>query len=716
MRLRSRPPSGPWRYVLYFGVILSMVLPVFAAAGAGTAAVASTATNVAPQATVTASSSYVGYTAQAAVDGVISGYPDNPGAEWASSHEGVGAWIQLSWSSAVSLDRIDLFDRPNINDQNTAGTLTFSDGSSAAVGSLPNDASSPAEVTFAAKSVTWVRYTVTAVTLSTGNAGLAEFQAWSGSGSPPPPPSSDSNVAPEATASASSVATGSAAGNITNGIIAGGANEWVSAGQKTGAWVQLTWSGPVTLDQVDVYNGPDTTAQITAGTLTFSDGSQVAVASLPDGTGSTAGAPPAEVTFTARSVTWVKFTATAVEAGTTSAGLSEIQAFGQGCPGPQYQVCVASPGPGADVTGNVTIDFYAPGMVNIEGHAWHQPDAAHTGANGYDALFDSVYPLAGDGHGQLTFPAAQFPRGPIVIRIEAWNSPPGDNTYTHSDAAYLQLNNTGGVSWNEGVPASVPPQAAGMTTAYQDDFTGPLSISRTGAGATYASCQPETGQFCGEYGDAIFADPAGPHNPFSEQDGQYLRMRSTATAPGTQDPENWGRTHYGAMLSSLRTDGTGTAVANGYYEARMLAPTGAGTWPGFWLASQNSISQGLPTASEIDAVEEYGHDPTTSCQSAHEWGTNPEVHVGDCATGTPGTFTFGDMASTWHTYGVKVTSSTLTYYVDDHQVWSTPTPNAQADTPLFFMITLALGGGWPTNLARYGDDVSLYVDYVRILH
>jgi len=40
-----------------------------------------------------------------------------------------------------------LYDRPNATDQITGGTLTFSDGSSVAVGSLANDGS-PVTVAF----------------------------------------------------------------------------------------------------------------------------------------------------------------------------------------------------------------------------------------------------------------------------------------------------------------------------------------------------------------------------------------------------------------------------------------------------------------------------------------------------------------------------------------------------------------------------------------
>jgi hypothetical protein len=136
-------------------------------------------TNVAPLATVTASSqnTSTGQTAAKAVDGSILGYPADYTHEWATNGQKAGAWLNLAWSSPQSLTSITLNDRPNLNDQVTAGTITFSDGSTLTVGALPNDGS-PLTVTFPAKTVTSLKFTVTAVSSTTQNVGLAEIQAF----------------------------------------------------------------------------------------------------------------------------------------------------------------------------------------------------------------------------------------------------------------------------------------------------------------------------------------------------------------------------------------------------------------------------------------------------------------------------------------------------------------------------------------------------------
>ena len=89
---------------------------------------------------VTASSQNTssGQTAVKAVDGVPSGYPGDSSKESATVGGKAGSWIRLAWTSPVTLDRVVLYDRPNLEDRVTAGALVFSDGSTVTVGSLNN--------------------------------------------------------------------------------------------------------------------------------------------------------------------------------------------------------------------------------------------------------------------------------------------------------------------------------------------------------------------------------------------------------------------------------------------------------------------------------------------------------------------------------------------------------------------------------------------------
>jgi hypothetical protein len=291
-----------------------------------------TGTNVAPLATATASTqnTSTGQTAAKAIDGVVDGYPGNYAAEWATTGEGTGAWLQLTWAAPVELDRLVLHDRPNEYDQVTGATLTFSDGSTVAVPSL-SDTAAGVTVSFTARSTTSVRVTVTSVSGSTSNVGLAEVEAFTDGSVPDPDPVPGpelaSNVAAAAavTASTQNTSTGQTATKAVDGVVDGYPGdhtaEWATQGEGAGAWLQLTWASPVTLGRVVLHDRPNEYDQVTGARLTFSDGTTVDVAPL-DNTGASA-----VVDFPARATTSLRVTLTSVSTFTSNAGLSEVEAW-----------------------------------------------------------------------------------------------------------------------------------------------------------------------------------------------------------------------------------------------------------------------------------------------------------------------------------------------------------------------------------------------------
>jgi len=132
--------------------------------------------NLARKARIIATSTHSGYVAEAIIDGVVGGYPEGTSAEWASNGEKTSAAIRLDWDQPQTIDRIWLFDRPNIHaDQITAGQILFSDGATITVGELPDDASAAKEIAFAPKKITWLKFVVTSVKPATQNIGLAEI-------------------------------------------------------------------------------------------------------------------------------------------------------------------------------------------------------------------------------------------------------------------------------------------------------------------------------------------------------------------------------------------------------------------------------------------------------------------------------------------------------------------------------------------------------------
>ena len=135
-------------------------------------------TNVALKAKATAGTSHPGYSPAGAIDGKVGGYPHNIKEEWASNNESKGAWIKLTWDNSQKINRIMLFDRPNKYDYITEGELEFSDESQITVGCLPDDATSGREISFPAREVTWLKFTVTGTKTGYPHIGLSEIAAF----------------------------------------------------------------------------------------------------------------------------------------------------------------------------------------------------------------------------------------------------------------------------------------------------------------------------------------------------------------------------------------------------------------------------------------------------------------------------------------------------------------------------------------------------------
>jgi hypothetical protein len=131
--------------------------------------------NIARNAEVTVSSTHPDYSAGGAVDGVVGGYPDHPEREWASRGERDTAMIRLTWSTPQTIDRVQLFDRPNDLDQVTSGMLVFSDGSTIRTGALPDNTQKGLEISFEPKTVQWLIFAVNRTKPSTLNVGLSEI-------------------------------------------------------------------------------------------------------------------------------------------------------------------------------------------------------------------------------------------------------------------------------------------------------------------------------------------------------------------------------------------------------------------------------------------------------------------------------------------------------------------------------------------------------------
>ena len=98
-------------------------------------------------------------------------YPGDYTREWATLGQLAGAWINLAWPSPVTVSQVILDDRPNLEDNVTYGTLSFSDGST---GGGWDFAEQRRSTHFSARTVTSMKFTITgAAGYNIGLAGVA---------------------------------------------------------------------------------------------------------------------------------------------------------------------------------------------------------------------------------------------------------------------------------------------------------------------------------------------------------------------------------------------------------------------------------------------------------------------------------------------------------------------------------------------------------------
>jgi LmbE family N-acetylglucosaminyl deacetylase len=131
-----------------------------------------------PGVRVTASSqdTWTGQTAANAIDGFVRA-SGTPAKEWATDGGRAGSWIQLDFPAPTTINGVVLYDRPNLDDQITGGTLLFSDGSAVPTGALANNGSART-IHFPPRITTSLRLLITSVSASTRNIGLTQLETY----------------------------------------------------------------------------------------------------------------------------------------------------------------------------------------------------------------------------------------------------------------------------------------------------------------------------------------------------------------------------------------------------------------------------------------------------------------------------------------------------------------------------------------------------------
>jgi beta-glucanase (GH16 family) len=200
----------------------------------------------------------------------------------------------------------------------------------------------------------------------------------------------------------------------------------------------------------------------------------------------------------------------------------------------------------------------------------------------------------------------------------------------------------------------------------------------------------------GDFGDAQFIDPQA-RGPFSMKDG-ILSITASKNSEG-----KW----TSGLIAAADSTGAGSGTRYGYFEARMKMPPGPGTWPAFWLAALKPADQRDGNV-EIDVLEYYGQFTDSYRSVVHVWFKDPTKHRGNGEKiDVPNNSLVGD----YHTFGVDVSPQAIVFFLDRKQVWTHPTP-PELTYPLYPLVNLALGSGWPID--KTPNPSTLLVDYVHV--
>lgn len=174
------------------------------------------------------------------------------------------------------------------------------------------------------------------------------------------------------------------------------------------------------------------------------------------------------------------------------------------------------------------------------------------------------------------------------------------------------------------------------------------------------------------------------------------------------------RTQAGYTSARLNTRGH-YSVTYGRIEARIKVPSGAGTWPAFWM--MGDTREQWPDCGEIDIMEQVGREPAVVHATIHGPGYSG-------AEGITAQFAMPNgepVANDFHVYALDWEPDLIRWYIDSHLYHVVSRANVSShnrwvfDAPFYLLLNLAVGG----NLAGPVDAQSPYpkdmiVDYVRV--
>jgi|GEM_PF-2375148 len=425
--------------------------------------------------------------------------------------------------------------------------------------------------------------------------------------------------------------------------------------------------------------------------------------------------------------------------------------------GPADRTNLVSPAYRADlVTDSVTVTFSNQSGASAKVYSQKQPD--DTGiidTNGTKALVAEV--TMSGGQGSFVFPAADYPFGPIAIRVDVY-----DANAKFIDTAYFQFYNKVGVEWKTGLGnAPENPVTDRMQVTFADDFNAMPNLTVKGQGMgsssdnsalapsdahSYATRKVDStgGDNGGMFGWGYFADhDNSAFDPFKMADNQYIDLKTTYYPEDGAVP--WAGTYWdqkvgAGYLSSMGMDGSGFHTSGGhnqYFECRMFTGPNPALWPAFWLLTSNGAQYSDGTlapkyggpSDEIDINESYLGSPDGYQTTGHQWGYSTGLSKGQWNVIDAPEWSNINIAMGFHTFGCLITENTTYYYCDNVEVFSHPTLPVSWEQGNYFIINSGVSDHYgipqrgkdtfgpdsqPIGFTRYGNECDTYVDWVRV--
>lgn len=182
--------------------------------------------------------------------------------------------------------------------------------------------------------------------------------------------------------------------------------------------------------------------------------------------------------------------------------------------------------------------------------------------------------------------------------------------------------------------------------------------------------------------------------------------------------DSWGASSYFSS-SKITTKGI-FDFRYGKVEARIKTIDGQGFWPAFWMLPTGGS---WPCDGEIDIMEQWGNNYLTNS-------TTGAAHIGTCPYSQSTHFyesfssyiSSGSYADDFHTYSVIWKEDTITWYVDEIELfslnpssyWSIPSQSAWPfnANEWYLMINLAITQAGPNSNTVFPNQME--IDYVRV--